>query len=84
MNSPNCPTVPRTRDWDSGTPAKPQKSRLFNCPAVPPSNVVGHPSNSRSADRVTAGQTVFQNNLVHRKWPMPADAVPVWELGNGS
>jgi len=32
-------------------------------------------------DRITAGQIVFQNNLVHRKRPMPADAVPVWELG---
>jgi len=35
-------------------------------------------------DRVTASQAVFQNNLVHRKRLMPADAVPVWELGDGS
>jgi len=45
---------------------------------------VGHPSNSRPADRVTAGWVVFQNNLVHRKRRMPADAVPVWELGKGA
>ena len=32
-------------------------------------------------DRVTASQVIFQNNLVHRKRPMPTDAVPVWELG---
>ena len=32
-------------------------------------------------DRVTASQVIFQNNLVHRKRSMPADAVPVWELG---
>lgn len=31
-------------------------------------------------DRVSASQVIFQNNLVHRKRPMPADAVPVWEL----
>ena len=35
-------------------------------------------------DRVTASQVVFQNNLVHRKRRMPADAVPVWELGKGA
>ncbi len=31
-------------------------------------------------DRVTASQVIFQNNLVHRKRPLPADAVPLWEL----
>ena len=31
-------------------------------------------------DRVTASQIIFQNNLIHRKRPMPADAVPVWDL----
>ncbi len=31
-------------------------------------------------DRVTASQIVFRNNLIHRKRPIPADAVPVWEL----
>jgi hypothetical protein len=29
MRHPDCPIVPRTREWDSGTPKKLRKSRLF-------------------------------------------------------
>ncbi len=32
-------------------------------------------------DQVSASQILFRNNLIHRNRPMPADAVPVWELG---
>ena len=35
-------------------------------------------------DRVTSDQIHFQNNLVHRKRSLPADAVPVWELAKNN
>ena len=37
MSIGNCPTVPLTREWDSGTPEKLQKSGLFKltrCPTL--------------------------------------------------